>query len=304
MTIEIETTSGFGPSEERLPRPHSAREPRAAQRTWKSAGPFRAAATYNAAADDFDLPALGFWERFGHKTVDRMRLEPGASVLDVGCGTGASALHAARKVGPSGLVLGVDVARSLLAQAEHKARQRRLGNVEFRVADMAKLDFADESFDAVVCVFAIFFVPDMVRQLAELWRLVKPGGQLAITTWGRALFEPGNSIFWSAVRRMRPELEPAYSPWERVTAPRSLRNLFLDAGAEEPELLVEAGVQPLRRAADWWDIVRGTGYRWTLEQLADDEYAELKAENLRRVEQSGARSVLTNALHGIARKRK
>jgi ubiquinone/menaquinone biosynthesis C-methylase UbiE len=57
------------------------------------------------------------------------------------------------------------------------------------VRDMESLGFPDGAFDAVVCVFAIFFVPDMIKQVGELWRMVRPGGQLAITTWPTAIVD-------------------------------------------------------------------------------------------------------------------
>ena len=142
----------------------------------------KAATTYNAAADHFDDDPLGFWDRYGRGTIERLTLSPGSTVLDVGCGSGASAIPAAQRVGPGGRVIGVDLAERLLAMARAKANALRLQNAEFRVGDMESLGFSDGAFDAVVCVFAIFFVPDMVKQVRELWRMVRPGGQLAITT--------------------------------------------------------------------------------------------------------------------------
>src|SRR6185437_13584729 len=77
----------------------------------------RAADTYGAAADHYTRDALSFWDRFGSATVSRLPLAPGAIVLDLCCGTGASAIPAARAVGPSGQVTGIDVAGPLLAVA-------------------------------------------------------------------------------------------------------------------------------------------------------------------------------------------
>src|SRR3954464_606598 len=91
----------------------------------------KAAKTYNAAADHFDDGPLAFWDRYGRRTIERLALAVGASVLDVGCGSGASAIPAAATVGPQGRVLGVDLAERLLALARMKARQLRLQNVEF-----------------------------------------------------------------------------------------------------------------------------------------------------------------------------
>jgi hypothetical protein len=79
----------------------------------------RAASTYGAAADHYGLPPLSFWDRFGAATVSRLRLVAGASVLDLCCGAGASAIRSAHAVGPGGAVLGIDVALAgLLSRAE------------------------------------------------------------------------------------------------------------------------------------------------------------------------------------------
>ena len=67
----------------------------------------KAAFAYNAAADSYDDAVNSFWDRFGRRTVERLDLQPGARVLDVCCGTGASAIPAAEQVGPEGFVLGV-----------------------------------------------------------------------------------------------------------------------------------------------------------------------------------------------------
>src|SRR5262245_46570771 len=166
----------------------------------------KAQKTYDAAADLFDARPLGFWARYGERTVSRLRLAPGATVLDVACGSGASALPAAEAVGPTGRVVGVDLAENLLALARAKASRRQLGNVEFRCADMTALGYPDATFDAVVCVFGVFFVPDMDALTAGLWRMVKRGGRLAITTWGPDMFAPMYTRWNEALRALRPDL--------------------------------------------------------------------------------------------------
>ena len=164
----------------------------------------KAEVTYNAAADHFDDGPLAFWDRYGRRTVERLSLSPGSLVLDVGCGSGASAIPAAIKVGPHGRVIGIDLAERLLDIARTKSIAQKLHNVDFRRADMEALSYPDNSFDAVVCVFAVFFVTDMVKQVRELWRVVRPGGKLAITTWGPRMFEPGSEAWWSAVKEFVP----------------------------------------------------------------------------------------------------
>lgn len=260
------------------------------------------ATAYNAAADRFDEPALGFWNRCGRRTIAHAAPPRGSRLLDVGCGTGASVLPAARAVGPKGSVLGVDLAEGLLGQARLKARAAGLKNVEFRVGDMTDLGLPDESFDTVVCVFAIFFVEDMVEQLRELWRLVRPGGRLAITTWGSGLFEPACTIFWSSIERYRPELVRRYSPWDRLVDPRALRELYRAGGAPKPKVRIERARQALRSADDWWTIACGTGYRWTIDQLSPIEAELVRLENARELEAAAVSSIGTDFICAVARK--
>jgi SAM-dependent methyltransferase len=94
----------------------------------------KAETTYNAAADHFDDGPLAFWDRYGRRTVEQLHLLPGSSVLDVGCGSGASAIPAAVIVGPSGRVVGVDLAERLLDIARAKSSKQKLQNIEFRRA--------------------------------------------------------------------------------------------------------------------------------------------------------------------------
>jgi 2-polyprenyl-3-methyl-5-hydroxy-6-metoxy-1,4-benzoquinol methylase len=262
----------------------------------------RAATTYNAASDHFDDEPLGFWKRYGERTVERLALSPGTSVLDVGCGTGASALPAASRVGPSGRVVGVDLAERLLEIARQKAATRQLANVEFRFADMERLGFPDQHFDAVICVFAIFFVPDMAKQVRELWRMVRPNGQIAITTWGPRVLEPCASAFWSAVQDLRPDLHLAFNPWDRISEPSALRALLAESGIAEAEIVAEEGRQVLRSPEDWWTIVLGSGFRSIVDQMGSEASGRVREADLAWIRSHNIASVETNVIYAVARK--
>ena len=262
----------------------------------------KAAQAYNAASDLYDHPANSFWDRFGRKTVERLPLEPGARVLDVCCGSGASAIPATEKVGPNGPVLGVDLAENLLGLAREKARSRGFDNVEFRVGDMLHLGFADARFDAVVCVFGIFFVPDMPAAVRELWRLVRPGGLLAITTWGPRVFEPANTIFWQAVREVRPDLYKGFNPWDRITDPASVKALLSEGGIFTDDVVAEAGTHKLASPDDWWPLVMGSGYRGTIEQLSPADREQVREANLSYLRREGISEVEANVVYAVATK--
>jgi SAM-dependent methyltransferase len=180
-------------------------------------------------------------------------------VLDVCCGSGASALPAAAIVGPSGFVLGIDLADRLLEHARAKAKARELLNMHFRVGDILDLRIPDDQFDAVVCVFGIFFVPDMPLALRLLWERVRPSGKLAITTWGPRFFEPGTSAFWSSIQKERPDLYKGFNPWDRICDPESLCALFAEAEIVNPNVATESDRHPIPSPEAWWAAVLGSG---------------------------------------------
>ena len=261
-----------------------------------------AAFTYNAAADCFDASALSFWDYFGRRTIELASLPIGSRVLDVCCGTGASALPAAEVVGLTGKVIGVDLATQLLDLARTKAVQRNLGNLEFEVGDMLSMRFPTASFDAVVCVFGIFFVPDMAKAVSELWSRVRSGGKLAVTTWGPNWCKPANDAFWLSIKNVRPDLYKGFNPWDRIDTPASLSDIFDQAGIAPPTITREDRFHPINSGEDWWTIVLGSGFRGTVEQLDLAERQRVQEANLAFIRDEKISAVETNVLYALATK--
>ncbi|GAC1583434.1 MAG: hypothetical protein NVS3B24_22120 [Candidatus Dormibacteria bacterium] len=260
----------------------------------------RARDTYDAAADHFDAAPLSFWARIGQRTVDRLRLAAGNRVLDVCCGSGATAIPAAQAVGNFGTVVGVDLAENLLALARAKAAVKALRNVEFRCQDVERMGFPRASCDAVICQFGIFFLPNMEAGVKLLWSLLAPGGQLAITTWGPRVFEPGISLFWEEVGHERPDLVRAFNPWERISTPGQLAHLFLDAGAPTPVVEEESSTQALASADDFWTILRGSGTRSTIDALGPEAAERVRRATVDRLTERGILEVETNVVYAVA----
>jgi ubiquinone/menaquinone biosynthesis C-methylase UbiE len=262
-------------------------------------------AVFSAAADHFDDEALGFFARIGSEVVERLGLVAGQRVLDVACGTGHSAIPAAIAVGRSGSVVGADLAEPLLALARAKAAALGLKQAEFVRGDFRTLGYPDGAFDAVICVFGIFFVPDMESATAELWRMVAPGGRLAITTWGPDLFAPLQETFYDAARaELPPDAVPSGpAPWARLQHPDGLRALLEDAGVDGTiDVAAVPGTHPLRSADDWWTIVVGSGLRGTADQLGPEAAARVRAACTARIEADHITEIPTNVVHAVATK--
>jgi SAM-dependent methyltransferase len=138
--------------------------------------------------------------------VDRAAPKSGERIIDVGCGSGATAIAFAQKVAPSGHVLGVDVSGPMLA----RARQTAPGElpVDFELADATVYPFAPASFDLLVSRFGVMFFAEPVLSFANLRKAMKPSGRLAFACWREPRENPFFMVPLQAVYQHAPKLPP------------------------------------------------------------------------------------------------
>ena len=132
--------------------------------TWMAGDFAQIAQAYEAGAADF---------------ITRLKLSPGTRVLDVACGTGNLTLPAARA---GAVVTGADIAVNLLEQGRARAQAAGL-TIQFDEGDAEQLPYADASFDTVVSMFGVMFAPRPALAAAELTRVCRTGGRLALANW-------------------------------------------------------------------------------------------------------------------------
>lgn len=113
--------------------------------------------------------------------IERLDIQPGECVLELGPGPGAFTVSAAHKVGPDGKLIAVDIQPQMIAQVEKRAAKAGLVNVEPHVASAYELPVEDASVDRAFLVTVLPEIPDRARALAELYRVLKPGGLLSVS---------------------------------------------------------------------------------------------------------------------------
>jgi ubiquinone/menaquinone biosynthesis C-methylase UbiE len=116
--------------------------------------------------------------------LEMAALRPGERVLDVACGTGLVSFQIAAMVGSTGAVVGTDISGGMVETARRIAAERGILNTRFERADAEQLPLADRSFDAALCGLGLMYVPDPVRALGEMRRVLEPGGRVAAAVWG------------------------------------------------------------------------------------------------------------------------
>jgi len=143
--------------------------------------------------------------------IDRARAKAGERIIDVGCGSGATSIAFAQKVGPTGHVLGIDISGPMLARARQVAPAGL--SVDFVLADATVYPFDPASFDLLVSRFGVMFFAEPARSFANLRRALKPAGRLAFACWREPRENPFFMASLQAVYKHVPKL-PQVGPEE------------------------------------------------------------------------------------------
>jgi ubiquinone/menaquinone biosynthesis C-methylase UbiE len=241
------------------------------------------AASYDPLTEEFDRFSPRVSTPFVRQMIELASVSTGERLLDVGTGTGIVAIEAAKAIGPTGRVVGVDLSENMLAAARAKAEHLGLSRISgFHRMDAERLELPDGSFDTVLCLFALLHFPDPVRALLEMRRVMKPGGRLVLAVGsrpprsiralvhyvgrlpgyvrelgGRQLVGP--RFLDSLVRSMCP---PSPEPEESLTARSSLnrtgqtRSLVARAGFTQIDELWSGHALILPTVDEFWDMQR------------------------------------------------
>jgi len=138
-------------------------------------------------------------QRYMRPVHDRIGIQAGERVLELGPGPGLFTVEAARRAGPEGRLIAVDIQPEMIAQLEHRIRQAGLINIETHVASAYELPVSDASLDRAFLVTVLTEIPDPRRALAELYRTLKPGGVLSIT---EEFLDPDYPFAFETIRRV------------------------------------------------------------------------------------------------------
>lgn len=256
------------------------------------------ARVFDRTAPTYDRVGPRFFSYFGRRLVDVAALRTGARILDVATGRGAVLLEAAAQVGPKGQVIGIDLSAAMVDQTTRDVARQQIRNAEVRQMDAESLKFSDAEFDAVLCGFALFFFPHVERALSEFCRVLRPGGRLAVTTWGEA--DPR----WAWEDEVRKaHAVPVRLKTKALDKRADLEITIRTCGFRDVQVLEEKIQFTYASEEEWWATQWSHGGRATLDRLDANALQRLKDasfDRLRLQRTSGGYPELFHVLYGVA----
>ena len=259
------------------PEPATAAEPAAGGPEAMTYDAEEVAALFGRAAPTYDS-VIPFFTSFGSRLVETADLTPGARVLDVGCGRGATLLPASVAVGITGRVVGVDLSAEMVALLADELEAAGIDNATVRRDNAQSLDIDDGSFDVVLSQMVLHLVPDPPGAAAEFLRVLVPGGRCVTSV-------PSGAPGWEFLG----EILGTYGP--RAVGPMTvpfrpdfdLRAVMVEGGFE---IVGDEQVEIRFHFPDeqgWWDWGWSNGVRALYEILSPDDLEDLRKDAFERL---------------------
>ncbi len=211
--------------------------------------------------------------------LDAAHLAPGEKVLDLAAGPGLLARDAARRVLPDGWVLASDIAENMLAEGQQRAAAEGLPDLLAAACDAEHLAFADTCVDVALIGLGLFIFPDPAKALAELHRVLRPGGRIVLSVWGPRESVPLISRAQDCIARLLPPPKVARPTVFRLGERDVLAALLREAGFGDVTITPHTFACRFGSADDYWqaflDLAGGAAE--SLSRLPDGMQAKLRA---------------------------
>lgn len=264
---------------------------------------------FNKVSAVFDGSGPRYFTYFGERLVEFADVKEGERVLDVASGKGASLFSAAEKVGKSGVVTGIDIAEGMVNEIDLEMQRRGVKNVHVMVMDAEKLEFANETFQHILCGFGVFFLPNYKVAFHEFMRALKNGGRFSFTTflrkkdekfmWLNELFDKYLPVFEDELDEYQSEDIPEFDTEE------GLYKILNQAGFKNIQVISEEKVFIYKDEQEWWDKLWTHGAISTLEKIPKDMLEDFKSEvfeKLREMKEAGGIPHTKSVLYAFGEK--
>ena len=273
---------------------------------------------WDRASKNFGKVGPKYWSYFGEHLVERCGIKHGQTVLDIGCGVGASLLPAAKKVGEFGHAIGIDISRGMVEECIKNGQQENLQNIDVKVMDANKLDFDNSKFDYILNGFGFPYLYYTDKDFTEVRRVLKSNGKFSFVTWG--MQEDTKWITEVVQRHLNHEKKESNKENNKddkkendenkidICSPEGVRGALKEAGFKEIVVDTEEKLFTYKDKEEWWEETWANAIRGILEKIQDrgDEYLlKFKEDAFEGLEQFRTEEGITfkrSVIYGIGNK--
>ncbi|MDB9517418.1 methyltransferase domain-containing protein [Roseofilum reptotaenium CS-1145] len=215
--------------------------------------------------------------QLARRLIEQAGIQRGQKVLDLATGTGLVAIAAAQLVGPEGRVVGVDISPGMLNQAKSKIAAAGLSNIEMAIADVELVEFADNSFDCILCASSLHYLTDVPAALRRWYNFLMPDGMMGLCVFAETACAPG-----IVVRKVAERYGVVLPSWHGLTGTEDkCCTLLQGAGFEKVEVKTEQLGSYLSLSDGkrrWEEVYMKNPLCRLLQQLDSEKLAQAKAE--------------------------
>jgi ubiquinone/menaquinone biosynthesis C-methylase UbiE len=247
------------------------------------------AGVFDRASETYDQLGVEFFGPVGRALVELTGVHPGDDVLDVGCGRGAVLFPAAEAAGPTGSVLGIDLAAGMVERTRAVVEARGLSTVRVEQRDAQDPDLPAAAYDVVLSSLVVFFLPDPLAGATAWRRAARDGGRLGITT-----FATRDDPRWAWLEELFPDRDPKATRFggDQGASPFAtddrLHELLAAAGWTGARSETREQVTTFARPEDWLPFSWSVGTRTYWERTPEEQRPELERTALEHLTRMAA----------------
>ncbi|WP_102401808.1 class I SAM-dependent methyltransferase [Haloimpatiens massiliensis] len=244
---------------------------------------------WDKVAPNFGEIGPKYWDDFGRKLVKLSNIEIGGKVLDIGMGRGASLFPALEKVGKDGYVVGIDNSNVMVKETHKDISARNICNAEVKNMNAQSMDFAENSFDNVICGFGMGYLLLGENKLNDVLRILKTDGQAAFSIWG---VQKEQKWLTDIVEKyLKADLSNSNN--KKLDIPKfdnveDITKILHDSGFQNIKIYEENADVVYMNKKEWWEEMHTNAVRGIFDQiqkLGFESYVQFKVDIFKGLEQ-------------------
>ncbi|MDH5328278.1 MAG: class I SAM-dependent methyltransferase [Gammaproteobacteria bacterium] len=230
---------------------------------------------WDMVAEGYAETTMTFFRSYTEKALELARLSKDCKILDVACGPGTLPLLVAAKVNS---VHAIDFSESMISLFRNAISEQGIKNIEVHCGDGQALPYTDGLFDTAFSMFGLMFFPDREKGYKEIFRTLRPGGKVVISSWAPVCDSTLMQTLFGAIKAMKPEIPEPQTDIESLENPEFFRNELTAAGFADVDIIGFSGEFPVNNVKEFWtDMVKGSAPIVMMKNdMSNDQWNELE----------------------------